>query len=134
MLLLPLFEPGIIPPMKSVPLLIACRLLVCSLAIFVCSGCVVPVDRTMKSADEMKEQIIELVPVGTPIAEARKKMEEYGYHCSSEPKSEEKAAALYCRKESQTSWVTTHTWAVELSCDDTNSVKDVTVRSWETGP
>jgi hypothetical protein len=87
----------------------------------------------MKSVDEMKEQIIELVPVGTPIAEARKTMEEHGYRCSSELRSEGKPAKLCCRKESQTSWATTHTWAVDVSYDDTNLVKDVTVRSWGTG-
>ena len=134
MILLPSIERGIIPPMKPVPLLIACRLVVCLSTLCTSSGCVVPVDRTMKSTAEMKADITELVPIGTAIADARRTMERNGFHCSSEPKSEKEPARLVCQKEKQTSWVTTHTWAVEFSCDDTNSVRDVAVRSWETGP
>src|SRR5262245_50824782 len=104
MVLLPFCERSIIPPMKSVQLLIVWRLLVCSFAFFVCSGCVV-VDRATKSDAEMKEQIVDLVPIGTAIAEAQRTMERNGYRCSSVPKSKETPARLVCQKEKQTSWV-----------------------------
>jgi hypothetical protein len=101
---------------------------------FVILGCVIPVDRARKTDREMNQRIIALVPVGTPIAEARKKMEENGFRCSSEQNGEPEPGKLHCSIDKSMNWAVTTTWVADLSFDERGLVTDVAIRSWATGP
>jgi hypothetical protein len=108
--------------------------IICAATIVVCFGCVVPVDRNVETNDEMKDQIVAWIPIGTPIADARQIMEEKGYRCSPGAAGEERPAKLHCEFEKKTSLVTSHTWAVDYSYDESDTVTDVAVKQWGTGP
>jgi hypothetical protein len=104
-------------------------------AVFVCLGCVIPVDRSTLSADEMKEQIVELVPLGTPITEARKKLVESGFRVSPDSEMASGPGTLHFRRDKNTgAGIFTTTWATNVAYDKNGAVTDIAVRRWETGP
>ena len=119
--------------MKPKKLIALCRFWA-GFSAFVILGCVIPVDRAMKTDREMNQRIIALVPVGTPLAEARKKMEENGFRCSSVQNGETEPVKLQCRIDKSTNWLVTTTWVAELSYDECGLVTDVAIQSSGTGP
>jgi len=78
--------------------------LFCLPAVFIGPGCVIPVDRSTLSADEMQEQIVELVPPGTPVAEARRKLVESGFLALSVSEIASGPGTLHFRRDKTTGW------------------------------
>jgi hypothetical protein len=103
-------------------------------AVFFCLGCVIPVNRKILSVEQMQVQIVDLVPMGMPITEARRILGENGFRASSDPKMEGERGVLHLRKEQSTRLGTlTTTWDAAVAYDSDGGVTNVTVRSWETG-
>jgi hypothetical protein len=83
----------------------------------------------------MKEQIVELVPLGTPIAEARKKLVASGFRVSPGSEMTSGPGTLHFRRDKSTAaGIFTTTWATAVAYDENGAVTDIAVRRWETGP
>jgi hypothetical protein len=88
--------------------------------------------RRMKTDESMRAAILTLVPIGTPIADAQRTMEQEGFSCH-RGSDKNGRASLHCSRDDPTGFLVEQNWRIHLAFSN-EKVSDVQVESYGTGP
>jgi hypothetical protein len=88
-----------------------------------------------KAPDEVvKTQLLELVPAGTSVEQARQIMEQNGFQCDDRPAENDKPRTLSCQMDDIESWPVFKSVRATFRVDEDNTVSLTDVKSRLTGP
>ena len=107
------------------------------LACVIVAGChVAKGKRTMKllqHTGKMKTEVLQHVPIGTGIDQARTVMETNGFECSYATYANDGAPYLNCQCREAVDWAVSRVWTIQISYDS-ERVTDVVVSNGLVGP